>query len=88
MAIVKKYHIQGYGQTECCGACTVTHYSDHSTGHVGGVLNTCQIKLVSVEEMGYLASENRGEVCIKGVNVFKGYYKNEVISSLVFENFN
>lgn len=68
---------EGYGQTECCGACTVTHYSDHSTGHVGGVLNTCQIKLVSVEEMGYLASENRGEICIKGVNVFKGYYKNE-----------
>jgi len=68
---------EGYGQTECCGACTVTHYADHSLGHVGGPINSCQIKLVSVEEMGYLASENKGEVCIKGINVFQGYYKNE-----------
>ncbi|KAL5257674.1 hypothetical protein ACHWQZ_G012558 [Mnemiopsis leidyi] len=68
---------EGYGQTECCGACSVTLYSDHSLGHVGGILNSTQVKLESVEEMGYLASENKGEICIKGINVFKGYYKNE-----------
>ena len=78
--IYYKYDIQGYGQTKCCGACTVTHYADHSVGHVGGVINSCQIKLESVEEMGYLASERKGEICIKGINVFQGYYKNEVSS--------
>ena len=56
----------------------MTLYADHSLGHVGGVINSAQVKLESVEEMGYLASENKGEICIKGISVFKGYYKNEV----------
>ena len=57
----------------------MTLYADHSLGHVGGVINSAQVKLESVEEMGYLASENKGEICIKGISVFKGYYKNEVM---------
>lgn len=68
---------EGYGQTECCGACTLTHYADHRTGHVGGVLNSNMIKLVDVPDMGYMAADNKGEICIKGPNVFLGYYKNE-----------
>ena len=63
---------QGYGQTECCGACCLTLESDHSLGHVGGVLPSNQIKLESVPEMGYLAEEGKGEICLKGPNVFKG----------------
>ena len=62
----------------------MTHFGDHSEGHVGGVLNSCQVKLESVEEMGYLASENKGEICIKGLNIFQGYYKNEVNSSFYY----
>ena len=61
----------------------MTHFGDHSEGHVGGVLNSCQVKLESVEEMGYLASENKGEICIKGLNIFQGYYKNEVNPSFL-----
>lgn len=68
---------EGYGQTECCGACSLTLSEDHSLGHVGGVLPSNQIKLESVPEMGYLAEENKGEICLKGPNVFQGYYKNE-----------
>lgn len=68
---------EGYGQTESSGACSVTHFADYSTGHVGGPIGCCQIKLVDVEDKGYFASQNKGEICLKGLNVFSGYYKDE-----------
>jgi long-chain acyl-CoA synthetase len=33
------------------------------------------LKLVDVPDMKYFAKDGVGEVCIKGFNVFKGYYK-------------
>jgi long-chain acyl-CoA synthetase len=69
--------VEGYGQTECVAASTITLEGDSVPGHVG-VPSPCNIiKLVDVPELGYFARDNAGEVCIKGTNVFKGYYKNE-----------
>ncbi|XP_071952415.1 long-chain-fatty-acid--CoA ligase 1-like isoform X2 [Antedon mediterranea] len=68
---------EGYGQTECSAGCTFTYPGDMTCGHVGTVLPGCMIKLVDVEEMGYLSSEDKGEVCVKGPIVSKGYLKNE-----------
>jgi long-chain acyl-CoA synthetase len=69
--------VEGYGQTECVAASTITLEGDSTPGHVG-VPSPCNIiKLVDVPELGYFARDNAGEVCIKGSNVFKGYYKNE-----------
>lgn len=33
------------------------------------------LKLVDVPEMEYYAIDNQGEVCVKGTNVFTGYFK-------------
>jgi len=33
------------------------------------------IKLVDVPEKNYYANKGKGEVCAKGHNIFKGYYK-------------
>uniref|UniRef100_A0A7E4ZYC3 Long-chain-fatty-acid--CoA ligase n=1 Tax=Panagrellus redivivus TaxID=6233 RepID=A0A7E4ZYC3_PANRE len=69
--------VEGYGQTECVAAATITLEGDSTPGHVG-VPSPCNaIKLVDVPELNYFAKDNAGEVCIKGYNVFKGYYKNE-----------
>lgn len=46
--------------------------------HVGPPLPCCGIKLVDVPEMEYFASEGKGEVCVTGYNVFKGYFKDPV----------
>jgi long-chain acyl-CoA synthetase len=69
--------LEGYGQTECVAACAVTLEGDHKPGHVGPPIPCCQIKLADVLDMNYFAREGAGEVCIKGHNVFKGYYKDQ-----------
>ncbi|KFP84620.1 PREDICTED: long-chain-fatty-acid--CoA ligase 5 [Apaloderma vittatum] len=66
---------EAYGQTECSAGCTFTMPGDWTTGHVGAPLVCNIIKLDDVEEMNYFSSNNEGEVCIKGPNVFKGYLK-------------
>ena len=48
---------------------------DHVPEHVGPPVACCCVKLVDVPEMEYFATNNQGEVCVKGTNVFMGYYK-------------
>lgn len=84
--------LEGYGQTETSAVATVGHFEDYSLGHVGGPVSCNEMKLVSVPEMSYLATdkvhgadvasgnpgvpcEGRGEICIRGGNVFAGYFK-------------
>ncbi|KAM9462131.1 long-chain-fatty-acid--CoA ligase 5 [Clarias gariepinus] len=64
---------EAYGQTECTAGCTISLPGDWTAGHVGVPVPCNVVKLVDVEEMNYLASNNEGEVCIKGKNVFCGY---------------
>lgn len=65
---------EGYGQTECAAACTITYPDDFSLGHVGAPMPGFKIKLVDVTEMNYLSSDTshngkpcrgRGEICVK-----------------------
>jgi long-chain acyl-CoA synthetase len=72
--------VQGYGMTETAAAATIQNPTDPTLGHNGPPLACCEIKLVDVPEMGYHANDqpfSRGEIWIKGGNIFKGYYKNE-----------
>ncbi|NWZ14151.1 ACSL1 ligase, partial [Agelaius phoeniceus] len=66
---------EGYGQTECTAGCSLSLPGDWTAGHVGAPMPCNIIKLVDVQEMNYLAAKGEGEVCIKGVNVFRGYLK-------------
>jgi long-chain acyl-CoA synthetase len=70
--------VQGYGMTESSAGATFQLQTDPNTGHVGPPLPCNEIKLVDVPEMGYHSSDKpypRGEVCVRGSNVFQGYYK-------------
>ncbi|KAI8804927.1 hypothetical protein BJ742DRAFT_871479 [Cladochytrium replicatum] len=68
---------EGYGQTETCAAITVTDRHDLQSGHVGVPLPCLQVKLLDVPGMGYTSKDQpfpRGEISLKGSNVFSGYY--------------
>ncbi|XP_055528399.1 long-chain-fatty-acid--CoA ligase 1 isoform X1 [Wyeomyia smithii] len=69
---------EGYGQTECTAPITLTVQGDFVPGHVGPPVACNAIKLVDVPEMEYYASQQHGEICVKGSNVFIGYYKDPV----------
>lgn len=67
----------GYGLTETV-ANTCVLAPDHFEYDVQGDLTgAVTVKLVDVEEMGYLAKNNQGEVWIKGDPVMPEYFQNE-----------
>ncbi|KAG8189133.1 hypothetical protein JTE90_018427 [Oedothorax gibbosus] len=71
---------EAYGLSEV-GAAAMTLMSEHDTGFVGPPLPCNHIKLTSVPELQYMAENDVGEICIRGSNVFSGYYKNPEITA-------
>jgi hypothetical protein len=72
-------HPKGYGLTESCAASFVTvPWDARQAGTVGPPVPGIQVKLEAVPEMGYAPDgpgPARGEVCLRGPALFKGYYK-------------
>lgn len=74
---------EGYGSTESTGASFSTSIYDPEVGHVGGIKPNMEFKLEDIPDMSYLSTDKdengnptpRGEICIRGHSIFKGYYK-------------
>lgn len=69
--------LQGYGMTENAAAACVTPIGFQTPGTVGEPITCCEIKLHDVPDMKYTHLDQpypRGEVCIRGHNVFSGYH--------------
>jgi long-chain acyl-CoA synthetase len=72
--------LQGYGLTETCAASFFTHPPPkRHAGTVGPPLPATEFRFQAATEMGYspTADPPRGEICIRGPMVFKGYFKME-----------
>lgn len=70
--------IEGYGLTEgTCASCMNPYFGERKIGSIGLRLPYQEMKILNVDEDGkYVreaATDEIGEVCIKGPNVFKGY---------------
>lgn len=69
--------LQGYGLTETCGMCAILPPELMSYGNVGLPVPCLEVKLIDVPEAGYSANDSppRGEICLRGPSVIKGYFK-------------
>ncbi|KAF0697829.1 Aste57867_11516 [Aphanomyces stellatus] len=91
---------EGYGLTETTGGGAIDFHARTEAGAVGPPLICTEMKLVSVPEMGYNVTDlthgeddatripvyGRGELCIRGPNVFSGYYKAPELSNDVLDD--
>lgn len=71
------YFIEGYGQTENAAAGAGTIFANYceEDGCIGVPVPWTGIKLVDVPTMNYYAKDGQGEICFRGGNLMKGYYK-------------
>ncbi|XP_062182635.1 long chain acyl-CoA synthetase 6, peroxisomal-like isoform X2 [Phragmites australis] len=80
--------LEGYGMTETSCVISTMDIGDKLIGHVGSPNPSCEVKLVDVPEMNYTSEDQpypRGEICVRGPIIFRGYYKDEVQTREVIE---
>jgi len=67
---------QGYGMTETSLACHVTPQDETKVraGAVGQTLAGMESKIVDVETGATLGVNERGEICVRGPNIMRGYW--------------
>ncbi|KAK7440178.1 medium-chain fatty acid-CoA ligase faa2 [Stygiomarasmius scandens] len=73
--------VEGYGMTETCATASKSTPGDPSaSGTVGPPSPVNEVKLVDVPAMNYTSQDKpnpRGELCVRGANCMKAYYKDE-----------
>lgn len=67
----------GYGLTETCANTTVLDHNNFEYDVAGTLTGAVTAKLIDVDEAGYFAKNNQGEVLLKGKCITNEYFKNE-----------
>ena len=68
--------VVGYGLTETAAGTTLLKPANFEYGVAGDLVCSIDVKLVDVEDLGYLAKNNQGEVFLRGKSISPEYYKN------------
>ena len=61
----------GYGMTECAPLVSYEDHRFYKAGSCGTLLPAMEAKVLTAE-----GGDGEGEICVRGVNVMKGYYRN------------
>jgi long-chain acyl-CoA synthetase len=79
---------QGYGLTEVAASVAVSEVPQLGACDNGAVSQTAQLKLVRVDGLNYdpRGLPMRGEVLVRGPQVFKGYYKDDALTRAVLDD--
>ena len=76
---IKFQYCVGYGMTECGPLISYEDWWDYAFHSCGKQLPQCHVRIDSEDPTG-----KDGEIQVKGINVMKGYYKNEEATKAVF----
>lgn len=77
--------LEGYGLTETSPVVSVNTEENKKSGSVG--INLPYVNVKIVDDNGKELDRNQeGEICVKGENVFKGYYNNPAATAEVFDS--
>ena len=71
--------LNGYGITECSPLIAVNTPEEKKKNSVGRVVEKCEVSIRN-------PIDGIGEICVKGLNVMRGYYKDPEADKLVFED--
>ena len=77
--------LEGYGLTETSPVVSVNTEENKKSGSVGINLPYVNVKIVD-DNGKELGRNEEGEICVKGENVFKGYYNNPAATAEVFDS--
>lgn len=67
--------LQGYGLTETSACCTVARCFDTTLESIGPLVSGTEVKLKDTENWKHTDASPQGEICIRGPQVTKGYFK-------------
>ena len=76
---IKFQYCVGYGMTECGPLISYEDWWDYAFHSCGKELPQCHVRIDSDDPV-----HKDGEIQVKGINVMKGYYKNEEATKAVF----
>ena len=76
---IKFQYCVGYGMTECGPLISYEDWWEYAFHSCGKELPQCHVRIDSEDPTG-----KDGEIQVKGINVMKGYYKNEEATKAVF----
>lgn len=76
--------LEGYGLTETSPVVSVNTEENKKAGSVGINLPYVNVKIID-DNGKELGRNEEGEICVKGENVFKGYYNNPAATAEVFD---
>lgn len=78
--------LEGYGLTECSPlVCVGKESQSDFTGGIGFPVPGTQIKLLAADGTTITATDKPGELCVRGPQVFQGYWKRESATLKTFD---